>query len=293
MNYEAGCRINTEDWQLLNRTGVFEDDSLRCHVCPFPPASLMMITAATQSERVFAAGGVDIYTAISLASPKPLSEFQSILDFGCGCGRLARMFKGHSGRIAGCDIDARHVEWINDNLPFMEAKLSKVVPPIPYEKNEFEAVISISIFTHLKEHSQDQFLAELHRVCRPDGRLFLTVHGQRALDRALSEPEIRSMLAMDEQRFQAAQHDFQKNRYAFVLQDGHLTTNPKKISLFEQMKYFVFGGMKRVEEKFEYGITFIPENYLRSHWGKWFDIIEYRHGGIHDFQDIVVLKPKK
>ena len=32
------------------------------------------------------------------------------------------------------------------------------------------------------------------------------------------------------------------------------------------------------------------------HWtigGKLFDIVDYHYGGIHDFQDIVVLKPKK
>jgi len=203
------------------------------------------------------------------------------------------MFKGHPGRILGCDIDARHVEWINHNLPFMEAKVSKVVPPIPYLDDEFEGVISISIFTHLTERSQDQFLAELHRVCRPEGRLFLTVHGQRALHRALHEAPIRSMLCMDDERFQRAQQDFNENRHAFVLQYGHLTTGLDRPSAFERMKNFVFGTKKMVAERFEYGITFVPEDYLRTHWGQWFDIIDYRHGGIHDFQDIVVLKPKK
>ena len=48
-----------------------------------------------------------------------------------------------------------------------------------------------------------------------------------------------------------------------------------------------------VEEPFEYGITFVPEGYVRDHWGKLFDIVDYHYGGIHDFQDIVVLKPKK
>ena len=134
------------------------------------------------------------------------------------------MFKGHSGRIAGCDIDARHVDWINNNLDYMEAKLSKVTPPIPFEDTEFEAIISISIFTHLTEKSQDQFLSELQRVCQPEGRLFLTVHGKRALERALKEPTILAMLNMDEQRFERAQQNFAENRHAFVLQFGHLTT---------------------------------------------------------------------
>jgi SAM-dependent methyltransferase len=293
VDYELGCRMEIGQWLDLNRDKVFQDQSLKQFVSPFPPRELMENVSGLQNEKDFASHGVDIFLALSLASPKPLPDYQSILDFGCGCGRLGRMFKGHPGWISGCDIDARHVEWINHNLPFMDAKVSKVVPPIPYADNEFEAVISISIFSHLTERSQDQFLAELHRVCRPDGRLFLTVHGQRALDRALHEPTIRSMLSVDDQRFQRAQKNFNENRHAFVLQYGHLTTPPEKLSVFERIKNFVFGTKKIVLDKYEYGITFVPEDYLRTHWGRWFDVIDYHHGAIHDFQDIVVLRPKK
>jgi SAM-dependent methyltransferase len=273
--FASGCCKPLEEWMQLNRTQIFTHPELKCDVSPFPPVELMTNVSGLQNEQDFAAHGTDIYRSLTTASSKPLSEFSSILDFGCGCGRLARMFKGHPGRIAGCDIDARHVEWVNNNLEFMEAKISKVNPPIPYIDNEFEAIISISIFTHLTEQSQDQFLSELHRVCMPEGRLFLTVHGKRALERALNEPGIRAMLDMDDHRFKLALQAFSENRHGFILQFGHLTT------------------IDKARELFEYGIAFIPEKYLRARWGKWFDIIAYHHGGIHDFQDIVVLKPKK
>jgi SAM-dependent methyltransferase len=291
MNYERGCTLATSEWLALNRNGVFENPELRRYVSPFPPPELMSNVSGLQNERDFAAHGTDIYAALTLSSPKPLTEYEAILDFGCGCGRLARMFKGHPHRVAGCDIDDRHVAWVNENLNFMEAKVSKVSPPIPYAKDEFEAVISISIFSHLNEKSQDQFLSELHRVCRPGGFLFLSVHGRRALDRAIHEPAIRAMLDMSEERFQKAQADFNTNRHAFVLQFGHLTTVAEKPTLLEAIRNF--GTKKVVREPFEYGITFIPEDYLRAHWGKWFNIVDYRHGAIHDFQDIVVLSPKK
>jgi ubiquinone/menaquinone biosynthesis C-methylase UbiE len=289
----SGCRMPLEEWMDLNRNQTFTNPDLKRFVSPFPPVELMANVSGLQKEQDFAVHGTDIYRALTAASSKPLSEFSSILDFGCGCGRLARMFKGHPGRIAGCDIDARHVDWINSNLDFMEAKLSKVTPPIPYKDNEFEAIISISIFTHLTEKSQDQFLSELQRVCMPEGRLFLTVHGKRALERALNEPTILAMLAMDSHRFERAQQEFAENRHAFVLQFGHLTTKHENASERERIRDTQSGLKKMVEEPFEYGITFVPEEYLRSHWGKWFDIVDYYYGGIHDFQDIVVLKPKK
>ena len=296
MNYEDGCRMHTDDWMTLNRTAIFENTALRTYVSPFPPIELMGITSGLQSETGFAAHGVDIYTALSHASPKPLTQYQHILDFGCGCGRLARMFKGHPHKISGCDIDPRHVTWVKENLYFMDVKLSYVTPPIPFENNEMDAVISISIFTHLTEKSQDDFLAELFRVTRPGGILFLTVHGAQALKRACCEQPIRAMLDMDETRFKRAQEAFAQNKHGFVLQFGHLTTTPEKISyspgaILRQIRNWFIKKPKNTP--FEYGIAFHSETYIRQHWIKWFDILDYRHGAIHQFQDIVVLSPKK
>ena len=285
-DYSLGCKLPAEEWAYLNRTAVFNDPALRQFVSPFPPKALMQNTTGLTSDLDFASHGADFWLAFSQASTKPLSEYASILDFGCGCGRFARMFKGHAGYIAGCDIDRRHIEWCSSALQHMSTKLSYVKPPIPFADNEFEAVISISIFTHLNESSQDQFLQELARVTRPDGLLFLTVHGSRALERAISEPSIKAMLDVREDLFQAAKAKFADGQYAFILQQGHLTTagNPTLTGLSTE---------KAIPEPFEYGITFIPEKYLRIHWGQWFDVVDYRVGALHDFQDIVLLKPKK
>lgn len=286
IDYSSGCKLAVDDWVWLNRIGVFNDPGLRRYVSPFPPPALMENTTGLNNERDFASHGADFWLALSEASPKPLSELASVLDFGCGCGRLARMFKGHPGRIVGCDIDYRHVEWCRAALDFMETRLSSVQPPIPFADDEFDAVISISIFTHLNESSQDAFLQELARVCRPGGSLLLTVHGQRALDRAISEPNIRAMLDMPEHLFRTARQRFAEGRHAFVLQQGHLTT-------VGSGRIAGARAQRVISDPFEYGITFIPEPYLRVHWEKWFDLIDYRVGALHDFQDIAVLTPNK
>lgn len=290
IEYEMGCRLPMEDWVWLNREGVFQSPSLRRYVAPFPPAELMHNVSGLQNENDFASHGADFYRALSAASPKVLTEYQRVLDFGCGCGRLARMFKGHPARISACDIDGRHVRWVAQNLSYVDVRQTSVHPPLPYEHNEFDAIVSISVFTHLGEKSQDEFLAELHRISSPVGLLFLTVHGSRALDRALSEPKIREMIAVDDGLFQNAQHAFSKGQHAFILQQGHLTSSrPTRLRrLLSKIT-----GQCVANEPFEYGITFIPESYIRRHWAKWFDVVDYRSGAIHSFQDIVVLRPRK
>jgi SAM-dependent methyltransferase len=285
-DYSLGCKLPVAEWVHLNRVAIFKNSALRKYVSPFPPMELMQNTSGLTSEADFASHGADFWIALSQASPKPLHEFASILDFGCGCGRLARMFKGHTGRIAGCDIDARHVEWCSATLKYMETRLSSVRPPIPFADNEFDAVISISVFTHLNEGNSDQFLQELARVCRRDGMLFLTLHGRLALDRAISEPPIRTMLDVPEDLFQAARVDFSKGRHAFILQRGHLTTVDKPVG-----ERLLKGDGN--SDNFEYGITFVPEEYVHTKWSRWFEVVDYRVGALHDFQDIVVLRPKK
>jgi len=284
--WEHGCNLPADVWADFNRTKVFESPHLSQYVSPFPPSELMQVTTGLTSEKDFASHGADFWLAFSSASKKPLSKYSSILDFGCGCGRFARMLKGYQGILAGCDVDSSLVNWCSASLPFMATKLSKVYPPLSYNDDEFEAIISISIFTHLNEDIQTTFLRELFRICQPKGRLFLTVHGLRAMERALSEINILRMLDIDDQLFQKACLNFNNNKHAFVLQDnGHLTT----ISPYS--KYILTG--KAIADPYEYGITFIPQSYLSAHWGQWFDIIDYRHGAIHNFQDIVVLTPKK
>lgn len=281
-DYALGCQLPLKDWLWLNRTGAFERPELTRFVSPSPPIELMKNVSGLETARDFASHGADIYGALSEASPRPLTEYKHVLDFGCGCGRLARMFKGHPHKVSGCDIDRRHVEWAKTNLDYMRVVLSSVKPPLPFEDNEFDAIISISVFTHLNETTQDVFLADLNRICLPGGMLFLTVHGEQALQRAISEPRIREMIAVPDEPFRQARDRFARGEHAFILQQGHLTTTTSEST-----------APKIIDAPYEYGISFIPEEYVRRHWVHWFDVVEVRRGAIHSFQDIIVLRARK
>lgn len=269
VDFEMGCKLSPEAWARLNRDGARPDSQLRNFVAAFPPEYLMQNVSGLVSESDFASHGADFWLALSKLSPKPLSSYDSLLDFGCGCGRLGRMFKGHPGAVHGCDIDHRHVDWVHENLPFYVTQLTKPDAPLPYEDDKFDLIVSISIFTHLTEYSQDLLLAELHRISSKNGLLMLTIHGERATERAISEPQIWDMISVDQGLFKQAKAKFDKGEHAFILQGGHLTN-----------------------ADFEYGITFIPRSYISSRWGKWFHLENHASGAIHDFQDVIVLRPK-
>jgi SAM-dependent methyltransferase len=262
-----GINLPLVDWLDLNRTAV-GNDRLMKEVAPFPPSELMHVVSGLTDQAAFALHGATIFEALQSASPRPLADFHDILDFGCGCGRLARLFKGFRGNLLGCDVDARAIDWINQNLTYMRGIQTLPDQPLPFEDGQFDCVVSVSVFSHLSEASQDLYLAELARCTRPGGSLLLTVHGKRALERAVSEERILAMLEIPRDGLLTAQRGMSEGMHNFIVQEqGHLTTSDYK-----------------------YGIAFVPDDYLRAHWGRYFHIDSILHGAIHDFQSIVVCR---
>lgn len=262
-----GMQMPVDRWIELNRQAPYGDER-DSYLAAYPPPELMQAVSGLTEQAHFAQHGAAIYQALHKASEGALASCLNILDFGCGCGRLARMFKGFPGRLTGCDIDGRLVDWINVGLPYMNAVQTYPNKPLPFDDKSFDCVISISVFTHLNEQSQDLYLAELARVTRPGGLLLLTVHGARAMQRAKTEKTIFDMLCVPQEGLDAAAAGMEAGRHNFIVQEqGHLTT-----------------------DEYKYGITFTPAAYVQAHWGKHFQIERIVDGAIHDFQGIVVCR---
>lgn len=266
----AGINMPFDEWVHLNRTRIFEEPTLRADVAPFPPAALMQDTAAVTTDDAFARQGTDIYKAVAACSPVSLNSFASVLDFGCGCARLGRMFLGTEGSYTGCDIDGRHVDWINQNLTHMRAVQTVPNEPLPFEDDSFDAIISISVFTHITEESQFLYLSELSRIAKKGAFLFLSVHGEAAMKRVNTEEEIFRMIGVPEGDMPDAASRVYCGLYAFIKQgSGHPT-----------------------EKSYDYGITFTPSSYVERTWSRYFDVVNVAKGAIQGWQDIVVCRKR-
>jgi SAM-dependent methyltransferase len=101
-----------------------------------------------------------------------------ILDFGCGCGRVARHWHGLDVDLHGCDVNRRMIEWCRQNLPFGRFDLNGMRPPLPYTDGSFGLAYAFSVFTHLPERLQREWLLEFQRVLRPGGYLFFSTLGE-------------------------------------------------------------------------------------------------------------------
>ncbi|MEM9799478.1 MAG: class I SAM-dependent methyltransferase [Planctomycetota bacterium] len=115
----------------------------------------------------------------------------SILDFGCGCGRVMRQWKSLDGpRVFGTDYNPEPVAWCREHLTFADVGQNGLAPPLSYADGSFDLVYAISVFTHLNEHLQRAWMRELTRILTPNGHLLFSIHGPSRAD-ILDEEERR------------------------------------------------------------------------------------------------------
>ena len=122
--------------------------------------------AAYEFERLFHAGGFELRYA------------KRLLDFGCGAGRIVRQMPlVTQAELFGVDYNPRLARWCSENLKGT-FKRNRLRPPLDFEAGFFDALYALSVFTHLRSETQDEWLAELHRVLAPGGHALITFHDE-------------------------------------------------------------------------------------------------------------------
>lgn len=104
----------------------------------------------------------------------------SILDWGCGTGRILRhlpSISDNNNSFYGTDYNRKYVKWCSENLEGIQFKNNDLKPPLDFKNDEMDVIYGISIFTHLSEELHYSWMKELSRVLKNTGILFLTTHG--------------------------------------------------------------------------------------------------------------------
>jgi len=167
---------------------------------PLPPPEMMYLVAGVYNSGRFYWGGVLGAKCIKGVLNKnglDIREFHSLLDFGCGCGRIMRHWKILDGpKLYGTDYNPYLIGWCQQAFPFATFTTNGLATQLAYEDHQFDFVYTISIFTHLDEALQAFWMAELTRVLKLGGFLLLTVHGTTRVHELT--PEQRQQFASGE-----------------------------------------------------------------------------------------------
>jgi SAM-dependent methyltransferase len=155
---------------------------------PLPPSRLRLLVdgRSGDGERFLQMGALmagSIRRAVA-GSGAEMAEMGAILDFGCGCGRVARNWAQLDGpEVHGSDYNDELVSWCEASLPFLRAGRNQLAPPTRYEAESFDLVYALSVLSHLSEPLQDAWVAEFRRLLRPGGLLIVSVLGGSLRDR--------------------------------------------------------------------------------------------------------------
>ena len=174
-----------EEW-LVRRV----DDRRACGPdgMPLPPPRLRLLVDGRSADRGhFLRVGRQMFTGIRSgveAMGREVEELGAVLDFGCGCARVARHWASVPGpELHGCDYNAELVDWCARNLCLMRVTQNEPTPPLPYVSGSFDLIYALSVFTHLDDELQREWLAEFRRVLAPGGLLVVSVLGSAVADR--------------------------------------------------------------------------------------------------------------
>ena len=153
---------------------------------PVPPAQLIFRVAGTPDAAWFLESGrlaaESIRQALARADAH-IEAMRSILDFGCGCGRVIRNWAALDAEIVGSDLSGSAIDWCREHLSFARFETNGLSPPLTIDDASIDLAYALSVLTHLPEAIQHEWMDELHRVARPGSFVLLTTHGERYLER--------------------------------------------------------------------------------------------------------------
>jgi SAM-dependent methyltransferase len=154
----------------------------RSRELPIPPEEMRALVGLTDPAAFDNTSGALVYDFLTP------DTYGAVLDFGSGCGRVARQLiqqRPRPGRYVGIDLHRGMVEWCKRNLEphapgfrfehhdvfhasFNPTSAARTLP-FDLEDDAFTLVNAISVFTHLTQDQTEHYLRETSRVLRPDG----------------------------------------------------------------------------------------------------------------------------
>ncbi len=103
-----------------------------------------------------------------------------ILEWGCGVARICRHLQKllpENAEIYACDINNEMISWNKENIHNVQFDKISYEPPTIYSNQKFDLIYGLSVFTHIDDKAQLNWINEIARITRQKGIFLFTTHG--------------------------------------------------------------------------------------------------------------------
>jgi SAM-dependent methyltransferase len=106
-----------------------------------------------------------------------LAPGMSMVDIGCGSGRLAYALRNESIRYFGFDVVPEMIAYATEKVDRPDWRFEIITDcTIPAADSSIDYVCAFSVFTHLRHEETFCYLREAGRVLKPGGRILFSYH---------------------------------------------------------------------------------------------------------------------
>ena len=268
-------------WYWLMWHGVSECPEISDNLYPLPDRFLRdRIVGEGVRDEDFHRGGLVDWRQLERGLRDGGYDFErpgSVLDFGCGCGRVLRFFSMYANTttFCGADVDAEAIGWCERHIDFAQFASVAFRPPTPFASETFHGVVSFSVFSHLSEELHLLWLEELHRITAPGAILVVSTQGEQVMRLILDGQ--RDGMFPPKERLEESLRAIHENGFGFFPYETLQLNDDRNRAAFERWPLD------------SYGAAFVLEPYIRDRWGALFDVIDHR-AHADGWQDFTILR---
>jgi len=148
----------------------------------------------------------------------------NLLEVGCGEGRGVTWLMPKVEKFSAIDKIAEVVEGLKKKFP-QGNFISGNIPPLPYDDNTFDCVVSFQVIEHIKD--DNLYLKEISRVLKPNGLALITTPNR---------PMSLSRNPWHEREYTAGELTSLAKKYFTKVEMKGITGNEKVMQYYERNK---------------------------------------------------------
>lgn len=168
---------------------------------------------ASDDKHYFAVGSDAIRKIATVQTVVDAEKPRSILDFGCGYGRVGRYLRAAypEAELVGCDVNARALTFYRDTFGATVVRSAASLDEVDLGRR-FDLIWSGSLMTHLAEQPAEALLALFDRHLADDGLAVFSTHGRYVASHSRTA---RWTLHLTDARLRELSTEFDDGRYAY------------------------------------------------------------------------------